>query len=63
MSDYKNGLWDISQLDTNAKILFLSADFNRNYTKAQEEVTQDFLGKHGFTNIEKILVPGAFEIP
>lgn len=57
MSDYKNGLWDISHIKKTSKILFISAEFNRKYTQAQEEVTQNFLEKNSFKNIEKILVP------
>jgi 6,7-dimethyl-8-ribityllumazine synthase len=56
-------LCDISDMSKNIKILFLSAQKNRNYTKVQEEVTAAFLKENGFENIDRILVPGASEIP
>ncbi len=63
MSDYKIGLKDISSLDKNIKIVFITSEFNRNNTKALEEVNQKLLLDNGFSNIEKFLVPWAYEIP
>jgi len=54
---------DYSSLDENLKIVFVTSEFNRNYTSALEEKNEMFLRENGFKNIEKFLVPGAFEIP
>jgi len=63
MSDYKSGLHDISHISKESKILFVTAEFNRNYTEAMEQETETFLNEQGFHDIDKILVPWAFEIP
>ncbi|MDQ7009068.1 MAG: 6,7-dimethyl-8-ribityllumazine synthase [Candidatus Gracilibacteria bacterium] len=63
MSDYKIKKSDYSVLSTSIKIVILTSEFNRNYTSALEEKNIEFLEKRGFTNIEKFMVPGAFEIP
>lgn len=63
MSDYKMIKWDYSSLDKNLKIVFISAEFNRNFTKKLEEINENFLRNNWFDNIEKFLVPWAFEIP
>lgn len=63
MSNYIMKQWDYSNLKKNIKIVFLSAEFNRNYTEHMENVNEAFLKKNGFENIEKFMVPGAYEIP
>lgn len=63
MSDYKMVEADYSKLDENLKIVFLVSEFNRNFTSALEEKNEEFLRGKWFKNIEKFLVPGAFEIP
>jgi len=63
MSNYKMKKVDYSSLDENLKIVFVTSEFNRNYTSALEEKNEMFLRENGFKNIEKFLVPGAFEIP
>lgn len=63
MSDYKIKEADYSNIDENIKIVFVTSEFNRNYTSALEEKNEEFLRGKWFKNIEKFLVPGAFEIP
>ena len=63
MSNYKMTVWDYSNLDKNMKIVFITAEFNRNFTKALEDVNEKLLRDNWFNNVEKFLVPGAFEIP
>ena len=63
MSDYKMQKADYSVLDKSLKIAVITSEFNRNYTSALEEKSIDFLKEKWFNNIEKFLVPGAFEIP
>ena len=63
MSDYKMQQADYSVLDKNIKIVFVTSEFNRNYTSALEEKNESFLRENCFKNIEKFLVPWAFEIP
>jgi len=63
MSNYKMQNWDYSKLDKNIKIVFVTAEFNRFFTKSLEDVNEKLLNDHWFNNVEKFLVPGAFEIP
>lgn len=63
MSDYKIQNTDYSALDKNIKIAFVTAEFNRNFTQALEDINESFLNETGFTNIEKYIVPWAYEIP
>ncbi|MDD2907193.1 MAG: 6,7-dimethyl-8-ribityllumazine synthase [Candidatus Gracilibacteria bacterium] len=63
MSNYKMQNGDYSKLDKNLKIVFVTAEFNRNFTKALEDINEKELNKNGFSNVEKFLVPGAYEIP
>ena len=63
MSDYKAGLKNIDSLDTDMRIAFVVADFNRHYTRRIESVNREFLEKQGFQNIDSYSVPGAFELP
>ena len=63
MSDYEMKEADYSALDENLKIIFLTSEFNRNFTSALEEKNEMFLRGKWFKNIEKFLVPWAFEIP
>jgi 6,7-dimethyl-8-ribityllumazine synthase len=57
MSDYKIREQDYNNIDKNSKIVFISAEFNRNFTKELEDINEKFLKKNGFNNIEKFLVP------
>ena len=63
MSNYKIKENNYSQLNKNIKIVFISAEFNREYTKQQEQVNEVLLNDNWFNNISKFLVPWAFEIP
>lgn len=63
MSHYTLQKKDYSNLNKDIKIVFVSADWNRNYTKALEDINERFLKKNGFDNIEKFIVPGAYEVP
>ncbi len=63
MSNYKTQLQDISWIDKNAKIVFVTAEFNREFTSWLENESEKFLNEHGFSNIKKYLVPWAYEIP
>ncbi len=63
MSHYNTQLHDVSHVDTNSKIAFISADFNSEFVNQQEEITANFLWENGFKNITKYRVPGALEIP
>lgn len=63
MSEYKMQKADYSNLNKDIKIVFISAEFNRNFTKHMEDVNEKFLNENGFKNIEKYMVPWAFEIP
>ena len=63
MSNYIIKENNYSKLDKNIKIVFISAEFNREYTKQQEEVNEVLLNDNWFNNITKFLVPWAFEVP
>lgn len=63
MSNYKMHAWDYSKLDKNIKVVFVTAEFNRFFTKSLEDVNEKLLNDLWFNNIEKFLVPWAFEIP
>lgn len=63
MSNYKAELQDVSSLNKNAKIVFVTAEFNREYTKSLEDKSEKYLNDNWFNNVEKFLVPGAYEIP
>lgn len=63
MSHYNTQLHDISDVKKDVKIAFISADFNREYIVQQEQIAQEFLAEHGFTDISFFHVPGALEIP
>ncbi len=63
MSDYKINLKDVSGIDKNIKIVFVTAEFNRAYTKSLEEKNEKLLLENWFNDIKKFLVPGAYEIP
>ncbi|MDD5769968.1 MAG: 6,7-dimethyl-8-ribityllumazine synthase [Candidatus Gracilibacteria bacterium] len=63
MSNYKMQLQDVSSLDKNLKIVFITSEFNREFTQALEDKSSEFFKNLGFKNIKKYLVPGAFEIP
>jgi hypothetical protein len=43
MSDYRIKLKNISSLDKNIKIVFLSSEFNRSYTKELENINEKLL--------------------
>jgi len=63
MSDYKIKENNYSHINKDIKIVFISAEFNREYTEALENINEKFLKKNWFNNIDKFLVPWAFEIP
>ena len=63
MSNYKIQEKNYSEIDKNLNIVFISAEFNREYTKNLENINEELLNKNWFNNITKYLVAGAFEIP
>lgn len=63
MSNYKMQLQDTSLLDKNLKIVFITSEFNRDFTKWLEDKSEKFLNDLWFNNISKYLVPWAYEIP
>lgn len=63
MSTYQQSTKDYSALDKSIRIAFVTGEFNREYTKALEDVNAELLRKEGFENIDGYLVPGAFELP
>lgn len=63
MSNYKIKNTDYSKLDKNIKIVIISSEFNRNYTKKLEDINEKKLEENNFKNIKKFIVPWAFEIP
>lgn len=63
MSHYNTNLNDISMLNKNLKIAFVSAEFNSKYVSAQEEIVTQVLSDNGFHNIATYRVPGALEVP
>lgn len=63
MSDYKIKENSYSNLNKNKKIVFISAEFNRTYTEALENINEKLLNEKWFNNISKFLVPWAYEIP
>lgn len=63
MSNYKIVKNDYKNLDKNIQIVFITSEFNRDFTKSLEDINEKFLIENGFKNIKKFLVPWAFEIP
>lgn len=63
MSNYKIQKSDYSNIDKDINIVILTSEFNRDLTEKLENINIDFLKENGFLNIQKFLVPGAFEIP
>ncbi|MDD2870648.1 MAG: 6,7-dimethyl-8-ribityllumazine synthase [Candidatus Gracilibacteria bacterium] len=63
MSNYKIEKNDYEELNKDIEIVFITSEFNRDFTKALEDTNEKFLIDNGFKNIKKFLVPGAFEIP
>lgn len=63
MSKYKIEITDYSKIDKDTKIVFVVSEFNRNYTKALEDINEKYLIENWFKKIKKCLVPWAFEIP
>lgn len=63
MSKYKIEKNDYSKIDKNIKIVFVTSEFNRIFTKSLEHANENFLNEKWFKNIKKFLVPWAFEIP
>lgn len=53
----------ISHIPKNIRVVFIGADFNKKYTGALEEITEEVLTENHFRTITKYRVPGAFEIP
>jgi len=63
MSNYKIVKNDYKNLDRNIQIVFITSEFNRDFTKSLENINEKFLIENWFKNIKKFLVPWAFEIP
>ena len=63
MSNYKMVEKDYSSLDKNLRIVFISSEFNREFTEKMENINEKYFQENWFKNIEKFLVPWAFEIP
>ena len=63
MSNYKIQKSDYSNIKNDIKIVIITSEFNRDLTEKLENKNIDFLIENGFSNIEKFLVPWAFEIP
>jgi len=63
MSNYKIVKNDYKNIDKKIKIVFITSEFNKNYTKTLEEINEDFFIENWFKNIKKFIVPWAFEIP
>ena len=63
MSNYKIKEKNYSEIDKNLNIVFISAEFNREYTESLEKVNEELLQEKWFNNITKYLVAGAFEVP
>jgi 6,7-dimethyl-8-ribityllumazine synthase len=43
MSNYKASVSDLSKVDKNSKILFITSEFNREFTKSLEDESQKYL--------------------
>jgi len=63
MSSYEHTLKDISDIPKDIKIVFVVAEFNKEYTSSLEAINIWYLNQYGFKNIESLYVPWAFEIP
>lgn len=63
MSKYKIVKNDYKKLNKDIEIVFITSEFNRDFTKSLEDINEKFLVENGFKNIKKFLVPWAFEIP
>ncbi len=63
MSKYNIVKNNYDELNKNVHIVFITSEFNRDFTKALEDVNEKFLIENWFKNIKKFLVPWAFEIP
>ncbi len=63
MSNYEIQKSDYKNIDSKIKIVFITSEFNRNYTERLEENNQKVLRENWFKNIAKYLVPWAVEIP
>ena len=63
MSNYKMQLQDVTSLPKDLKIVYVTSEFNREFTAWLEDKSSEFFKEHGFNNITKYLVPGAYEIP
>lgn len=63
MSQYKMTLQSLEGIDTDMRIGLVVGEFNHHYTGRLESKTRTYLEEQGFSNIDTVLVPGAFEIP
>ena len=63
MSNYEIWVKDISKIDKNIKIVFITSEFNSEYTKSLENINEEILMTNWFKNIKKFLVSWAYEIP
>ncbi len=63
MSHYKTKIHTLEWVDMATPIAIVVAEFNRHFTVSLEDETAHFLQEQGFWNIDRFLVPGAFELP
>ena len=63
MSTYDIEIPKLENLNKNIHIVIVSSTFNKTYTEKLLQNNLDFLKAQGFSHIEVIRVPGAFEIP
>jgi len=63
MSDYTNVLRDMKYLKKDSKILFVSADFNKELVTKHEILIKEVLLEQNIENIDTVNVPWALEIP
>jgi len=63
MSNYTNVLRDMKYLRKDSKILFVSADFNKDLVNKHENLIKWVFSEQWITNITTVNVPWALEIP
>lgn len=63
MSNYKIEKNNYKKLNKKLKIVFITWEFNREYTKKLENINYDFFIENWFNDIKKFVVPWAYEIP
>jgi len=63
MSDYTNILKNTDYIKKEAKILFISADFNKELVNKLENIIKVLLTENWISNFKTINIPWALEIP